>query len=70
MNRNLFRRVETCFPIEPAKLRKRLMQELEYYLEDNTNAWVLQSDGTYQKVERGDSPVVAAQSILMKKLVE
>lgn len=70
MNRNLFRRVETCFPIESAKLRKRLMQELKYYLEDNTNAWVLQSDGTYQKVERGDSPVVAAQSILMKKLVE
>jgi hypothetical protein len=52
MHRNLHRRVETCFPIEAARLRKRLMQEFEYYLEDNTNAWDLLPDGTYQKVER------------------
>jgi polyphosphate kinase len=70
MYRNLHRRVETCFPIEAARLRKRLMQELEYYLEDNTNAWELLPDGTYQKVEQGDRPAVAAQSILMEKLVE
>ena len=70
MNRNLFRRVETCFPIEAARLRKRLMQELEYYLEDNTSAWELLADGTYKKVEPGDGPAVAAQTILMEKLVE
>jgi polyphosphate kinase len=68
MNRNLHRRVETCFPIEAARLRKRLMQELDYYLEDNTNAWELLPDGTYQKVERGNGEAVAAQTILMAKL--
>ena len=68
MERNLFRRVETCFPIESARLRKRLMQELEYYLEDSANAWELLADGTYQKIEPGDGPTVAAQSILMEKL--
>ena len=67
MHRNLFRRVETCFPIEAARLRKRLTEELEYYLEDNTNAWELLADGSYKRVERQGGRGVAAQSILMGK---
>jgi polyphosphate kinase len=67
MNRNFFRRVETCFPIEAAKLRQRLLEELEYYLEDNTDAWELLADGSYKRVERHGGRGVAAQSILMGK---
>ncbi len=67
MRRNLFRRVETCFPIEAAKLRKRLFEELEYYLKDNTNAWELLADGSYRREERQGGREVAAQSILMAK---
>ncbi|MGA8572755.1 MAG: hypothetical protein WBQ36_09355 [Desulfobaccales bacterium] len=65
MPRNLFRRVETCFPVEAARLRKRLIEELEYYLEDNTNAWELLADGSYKRVEQQGGRGVAAQSLLM-----
>lgn len=47
MDRNFFRRVETAWPIEDRLLRKRIIKELEMYLKDNQNAWLLQSDGNY-----------------------
>ena len=47
MERNLDKRVETCFPVEGKKLILRVKKELESYLSDNTQAWVLQSDGRY-----------------------
>ncbi len=49
MNRNMFRRVETCFPIEDKKLHARVLTELECYLKDNSQSWQLQSDGQYVK---------------------
>ena len=63
MNRNLHRRVEVCFPIEAAKLRQRVVEDLELYLEDNTNAWELLPDGTYQKVEADGGPRLAASAV-------
>ena len=54
MDRNFFRRVETAFPIEDAKLRKRIIKEgLELYLADNTQAWMLQPDGSYRRLKPG-----------------
>ncbi len=50
MDRNLFRRVEVAFPLEDKKLVKRVINELQYYLSDNTQAWVLRSDGHYERV--------------------
>ncbi|MEO6264922.1 MAG: polyphosphate kinase 1 [Luteimonas sp.] len=48
LERNLLRRVETCFPILDAELATRVKEEaLDNYLADNLNAWELQSDGTY-----------------------
>lgn len=47
MERNLDRRVETCFPIEGKKLRQRVRRELDVYLADNHSAWLQQPDGTY-----------------------
>ncbi|WP_288461864.1 polyphosphate kinase 1, partial [uncultured Pseudomonas sp.] len=47
MERNLDMRVETCFPVEGKKLISRVKKELEGYLTDNTQAWVLQEDGSY-----------------------
>ena len=49
MERNFFRRVEVAFPISQAKLRARIREDLERYLQDHTNAWLLQSDGSYQR---------------------
>jgi len=67
MNRNLHRRVEVCFPIESAKLRQRVVEDLELYLQDNTNAWDLLPDGTYKKVESGGEPNLSAQLELLAK---
>ncbi len=48
MDRNFFKRVEVAFPIETKELRERIISELEYYLHDNCQAWLLREDGTYQ----------------------
>jgi polyphosphate kinase len=68
MERNLFKRVETCFPIERKKLKGRVIQELEYYLQDNTQAWLLQEDGSYRLAPRGDAEPVSAQQTLLDTL--
>lgn len=67
MVRNFFRRVETCFPIERPELKQRLIDDLEYYLKDNCQAWSLQSDGTYKKVEPGEATPFSAQAALLEK---
>ncbi|MGM0413265.1 MAG: polyphosphate kinase 1 [Pseudomonadota bacterium] len=66
MERNFFRRVETCFPFETPALRRRVTAELETYLADNTQAWILQPDGTYQRARpaEGEEPFAAQRSLL------
>ena len=66
MERNLDRRVETGFPIEGKKLQQRVRKELELYLADNANAWLLQSDGQYQRPSASGQRNVQAQ--LLEKL--
>lgn len=71
MKRNMFRRVETCFPIENKKLAERIRQDLELYLKDNSQAWVLQSDGSYRRLTPDpESQVVHVQSCLLEQLAE
>ena len=55
MNRNMFRRVEACFPIENKQLKARVLKDLQFYLQDNSQAWIMQSDGSYiQSVPQGE----------------
>lgn len=68
MERNLFSRVETLFPIEDSTLREGIMSELELYLLDNNQAWILQSDGSYVRQTPGDSPPVSAQQNLLAEI--
>ncbi|MDF0605429.1 polyphosphate kinase 1 [Neisseriaceae bacterium TC5R-5] len=50
MGRNFFRRIETCVPILDPKLKRRIIKEgLRMYLQDNVNAWEMQSDGSYKR---------------------
>ncbi|UCE89155.1 MAG: polyphosphate kinase 1 [Pseudomonadota bacterium] len=71
MDRNFFRRVEVAFPILDNKLRKRMVTELGYYFMDNTQAWALQSDGSYQRVTpRGKHTPFAAQLELLHAITE
>ncbi|TAL45663.1 MAG: polyphosphate kinase 1 [Methylovulum sp.] len=70
MNRNMFKRVEICFPIENKKLSARILHDLSLYLKDNTQAWLLQSDGSYQRVPHaGNEEAVQAQTLLLNELL-
>lgn len=67
LERNLLRRVETCFPVLDGDLARRIHREvLQNYLDDNLNAWELQADGRYVKCEPqpGQVPHSAQQSLL------
>ena len=72
MDRNFFRRVESCFPIEDKPLRERVKKEiLSLYASDNTQAWELQSNGEYQRVKRArNQHRRSAQLALLEKLAE
>lgn len=66
MNRNMFRRVEVFFPIENKKLQARVLHNLDLYLADNSQAWILQSDGSYQHLKQTDAEEsIQVQSLLM-----
>ena len=52
MHRNLDRRVEAAAPIKDAHIKQYIKQEvLGAYLKDNTNARILKSDGTYERLK-------------------
>jgi polyphosphate kinase len=69
MNRNMFRRVEVCFPIESKRLSNRILHDLELYLKDNTQSWLLQSDGSYQRcVQAENEATVCAQTQILQEL--
>lgn len=63
MERNLNRRVETCFPVEQPSLTNRIIQELEYHIEDGKQRWELSSDGVYNLVKQ-DQGLGAQQRLL------
>jgi len=61
MERNFFRRVEIAFPIQSSRYKARIVRDLETYLRDNTQSWILQPDGSYTKTNAGDQPQLTAQ---------
>jgi polyphosphate kinase len=69
MERNLLRRVETCFPILDPHLAQRVFdEELANYLADNQQAWGLAADGSYLRIEPapGEKPFSAQGALLAK----
>ncbi len=70
MDRNFFKRVEVCFPIEDEALKKQLIKDgLLAYLSDNMQAWQLLSDGTYKRlVPASNQKKRSAQNILLEKI--
>jgi polyphosphate kinase len=58
MPRNFFRRIEAVFPIEDARLRRRIKNELlGIPLADNVKAWFLHADGLYRRAARTGPPL-------------
>ena len=70
MDRNFFRRIEVLFPIHDSALKNRIISDLDSYLADNTQAWELQNDGSYERIEPGDAAPVSAQTQLLQNLGE
>jgi len=70
MERNMLRRVETCFPILDPTLATRVFdEELANYLADNQHAWSLKPDGSYEKIEvAADAMPYSAQGTLLASL--
>ncbi|MBP7370193.1 MAG: polyphosphate kinase 1 [Arenimonas sp.] len=51
LERNLMRRVETCFPILDKEYAARVFhEELDCYLRDNVQSWQLEPNGNYTKI--------------------
>lgn len=68
MERNLFSRVEVAFPIDDTVVFKRIFEDIHNYLKDNTSAWQLSADGTWQTVQ-DNQPTFSAQDFLLQKIV-
>jgi polyphosphate kinase len=66
MERNFFRRVEVAFPVLRNSHRTRILRDLETYLWDNTQAWLLDSSGRYTRSTPGNEPIVIAQQELIE----
>jgi len=71
MTRNMFHRVETGFPLLVKKIRDKVISDLELYLRDNSQAWELNSDGSYRRLSPiDDQELISAQKLLLKQATE
>ncbi|MFN5190707.1 MAG: polyphosphate kinase 1 [Burkholderiales bacterium] len=72
MERNFFRRIELCFPVNDRKLKRRVIEEgLNAYLSDNAEAWEMDSDGVYSVAQpRSAKQRNAAQENLLLLLAD
>ena len=69
MPRNLKNRIEQCVPIIDEKIKLNIINDLYSYLKDNTNAWLMQSDGQYIHAikQQVDEESFCAQTSLLER---
>lgn len=69
MPRNFNRRIETLFPIDNPRIKKRLLSDLiPLYLKDNQKTRILQPDHTYIRVEKSEEEdSINIQEILIER---
>ncbi|MCV6624615.1 MAG: polyphosphate kinase 1 [Cellvibrionaceae bacterium] len=68
MERNLNRRVETCFPVAKPTLAKRVINELRGYIEAAPGRWELDAEGNYQQPPAATSEQKPQQLLLLEQL--
>lgn len=68
MERNMFSRVEVCFPFELKSIRNRVIKDLNAYLQESCQAWELQSDGSYRRLREPAECEFSAQAVLLTQL--
>lgn len=64
MTRNTERRVEVACPIYSEQIQAKIHRILDACLEDNVRARCLQSDGTYCRIQDGDTPLDCHQKLM------
>ncbi|MCH5343751.1 MAG: RNA degradosome polyphosphate kinase [Acetatifactor sp.] len=70
MPRNLERRVEILFPVERPELKEELFHILKNQLRDTVKAYILQPDGTYEKVDKRGREVFDSQKAFCEEAME
>jgi len=69
MDRNFFRRIELAFPVLDPELKKRVVAEgLQAYLDDASQAWIMNSEGTYEPPAPRRGKGSMAQEELLRSL--
>ena len=68
MERNLFRRNESCFEIRQKAMKEQIRHHLELFLADNCQAWVLAGDGSYERQTPGKEERISAQETFLEHL--
>ena len=53
--------MEIIFPVLDEQLKEKAIHILEVQLEDNVKAHIMQSDGTYEKIDKRGKVLVNAQ---------
>ena len=72
MPRNLRNRIELCTPILDKKIKSSIINDLESYLKDNSNSWIMQADGQYVQSIKLEGEIKAhnAQGFLLEDLTD
>ena len=68
MERNMFRRNESCFEIRQKAMKDKIRRHLDLFLADNCQAWELNGDGSYSRVSTVDEERISAQETFLKHL--
>jgi len=68
MKRNLDRRVELLFPVEDPMAREKVMNILNLALQDTSKSRILNSEGTYSKIDKRGKETMNSQEIFLSPL--
>jgi polyphosphate kinase len=69
MNKNLYFRIEVCFPVYDEKIKKELLQMLDLQLSDNVKAVTIneQMQNT-RAIVKTDKPIIRSQKVIYDSL--
>jgi polyphosphate kinase len=68
MERNMFRRNESCFEIRQKAMKEKIRQHLELFLSDNCQGWIMKGDGSYERLHPGKAERISAQDTFLEHL--
>ena len=72
MPRNLRNRIEQCTPVLDKTIKEQILSELELYLQNSTEAWLMQADGRYKPSvnDQTDNDSFNIQQTLLSRYTE